>query len=67
MITLHPDKIQISGPKLDGGWKITLSTGQHDAEEISRLVGFPAELVTTVNILEPKDFSHENISQKETD
>jgi hypothetical protein len=38
MIKLHPDKISVSGPSVDGGWTVKLSIGEYEKHLVAQLV-----------------------------
>lgn len=38
MITLHPDKVSVRGPNVDGGWTVTLSIGEYEKLQVAQLV-----------------------------
>lgn len=38
MITLHPDKIKVRGPNVDGGWSVTLEIGEYEKVQVAQLV-----------------------------
>ena len=38
MITLHPDKVSVRGPNVDGGWSVTLSIGEYEKTQVAQLV-----------------------------
>lgn len=46
--TLQTDGISISGPQIDGGYKVTLKTGEYSAEEIAKVLLLPKDKVISV-------------------
>lgn len=46
--TLQTDGISISGPQIDGGYKVTLKTGEYSADEIAKVLLLPKDKVISV-------------------
>lgn len=42
-ILVHPDQIKIRGPKVDGGYTITLELGEYERDEVAEIVKLPQE------------------------
>ena len=38
MIILHPDKVSVRGPNVDGGWTISLSIGEYEKIQVAQLI-----------------------------
>lgn len=50
MITLHPTKLVVRGPRVDGGYSITLELGEYDQDAVAEVVRLPHELPIDVVI-----------------
>ena len=38
MIILHPDKIKVRGPNIDGGYTVTLEIGEYEKAQVAQLI-----------------------------
>lgn len=54
MITLIVDKILIRGPKIDGGYSVTLEVGEYMKEQLSELIKIPTDETVQVIVTTAK-------------
>lgn len=40
---LIADKIKVSGPSIDGGWKVTFEVGEYMQEQVANLLKVPQQ------------------------
>ena len=38
MLVLHPDKVKVRGPNIDGGWSVTLEIGEYEKVQVAQLI-----------------------------
>ena len=44
------DSLKVNGPRVDGGYSITLSVGEYEQAEVSRLINIPQQTPLSVVI-----------------
>lgn len=49
-VTLKADKVKITGPKVDGGFSVTLEVGEYEQAEVAKLLAIPQNVVINVQI-----------------
>lgn len=42
---LHPDKLSVSGPNVDGGYKVTLHIGEYEKDLVGKLIQLDPEQI----------------------
>lgn len=55
MIELVADKILVSGPTIDGSWKVVLVVGEYMKDRVSQVVQLPSDQNYKIVIEEYKD------------
>lgn len=53
-IRLSVDKVLIRGPKVDGGYSVTLEVGEYMKEQLAELIKLPTDQLTEVIITTKK-------------
>jgi hypothetical protein len=44
------DKIKITGPKVDGGFTVSLDVGEYEQHKIAQLLTIPQDVIKTVEV-----------------
>lgn len=52
MVKIIADKLKITGPQVDGGYKIILSVGEYQQEQVSKLIQIPQQQAISVEVKE---------------
>jgi len=49
--TLHPDKIRVNGPKVDGSYTLSFDIGEYERLEVAKLIALPPEAEVTLEVI----------------
>lgn len=50
LVVLHADSIKVMGPKVDGGFSVTISVGEYEANKVADLLNLPREVLLKVTV-----------------
>ena len=49
-MTIHADKVKVSGPLADGGFNLTFSVGEYEREKVAEVLRIPPMIMIQLDI-----------------